>query len=127
VVDATSTGEVAIVTVGPASAELARELARRGYAVVVVYLRDQAGAEAVVDEILAEHGAALAVRADVADELDVERLLEETTAAFGSVDLVVMGSSVIALALARQLGVRGIPVHGPVAVASAEDQPNVNT
>ena len=32
---------------------------------------------------------ALAVRADVADELDVERLFDETTAAFGGVDVVV--------------------------------------
>jgi NAD(P)-dependent dehydrogenase (short-subunit alcohol dehydrogenase family) len=111
-----SAGEVAIVTGGTSGAGpgLARELARRGYAVVVVYLSDQAQAEAVVDGIVAGEGTALAVRADVADELDVERLFEETTAAFGRVDLVVMGSGIASLALARELTARGIAaVQGP--------------
>ena len=85
------TDPVAIVTGGSCQAArgIARRLARRGYAVVVVYLRDQAQAEAAVEEIVAADGTALAVRADVTDELDVERLFEETTAAFGRVDVVV--------------------------------------
>ena len=67
---------VAIVTGGSCGPgrEVARALARRGYAVVVVYLRDQAEAEAAVDEILAADGTAVAVRADVTDELDVHLL-----------------------------------------------------
>jgi 3-oxoacyl-[acyl-carrier protein] reductase len=82
---------VAIVTGGCSCAgrELASELARRGYAVVVVYLRDQAAAEGVVDSIRAAGGTALTVRADVTDELDVERLFDETAAALGGVDVVV--------------------------------------
>jgi 3-oxoacyl-[acyl-carrier protein] reductase len=84
------TDAVAIVTGGSRGRgrEIAREVARRGYAVVVVYLRDQAEAEAAIDEILAADGTALAVRADVTDELDVERLFDETAAAFGHVDVV---------------------------------------
>jgi 3-oxoacyl-[acyl-carrier protein] reductase len=66
-----------------------RMLALRGYAIVVVYLDDQGRAEATVDEIFAADGTAVAVRADVTDDLDVERLFDETIAAFGGVDVVV--------------------------------------
>lgn len=103
------TYEVAIVTGGSCGAgrEIARTLASRGYAVVVVYLRDQGAAEAAIDEILAAGGTALAVRADVADELDVERLFDETKAAFGDVDVVVhaapRASSVVNQRAAREL------------------------
>jgi len=86
--------EVAIVTGGSRGIgrEIARALARRGAAVVVVYTGDQIAAEAVVDQILAADGTALAVRADVSDELDVERLFDETEAMLGGVDLVVHGA-----------------------------------
>lgn len=89
--DSTSGEEVAIVTGGSygIGRALARELAARGYAVVVVYLHDQGEAEAVVEGVLAANGTALAVRADVRDELDVERLFDETLAAFGRIDVVV--------------------------------------
>jgi 3-oxoacyl-[acyl-carrier protein] reductase len=82
---------VAIVTGGSwgAGRELACALAHRGDAVVVVYLRDQDDADAVVEDILAAHGTALAVRADITDELDVARLFDETAAAFGGVDVLV--------------------------------------
>jgi 3-oxoacyl-[acyl-carrier protein] reductase len=100
---------VAIVTGGSCGIgrEMARKLASRGYAVVVVYVRDQAEAEAAVEEILAANGTALAVRADVTDELDVERLFDETTAVFGGVDVVVhtavRGTSVVNQQAARHL------------------------
>jgi 3-oxoacyl-[acyl-carrier protein] reductase len=107
--DPTSSDAVAIVSGGSCGAgrEIARKLASRGYAVVVVYLRDQGEAEAAVEEILAAGGTAVAIRADVADELDVERLFTETSAAFGGVDVVVhtaiRGSSVVNQQAARQL------------------------
>ena len=100
---------VAIVTGGSCGPgrDIARTLASQGYAVVVVYLRDQAEAEAAVEQILAAGGTALAVRADVTDELDVERLFDETTAAFGRVDVVVhttmRGTSVVNRHAARRL------------------------
>jgi 3-oxoacyl-[acyl-carrier protein] reductase len=59
-----------------------------GYAVVVDYLHDQRAAESTVETVLAYHGTAMAVRADVADGLDVERLFAETIVAFGCVDAV---------------------------------------
>jgi len=115
--DPTSTSTVAIVTGGSRGTgrEIARTLASRGYAVVVVYLRDQGEAEAAVEEILAAGGAAVAVRADVADELDVERLFTETAAAFGNVDVVVhttvRGTSVVNRQAARQLRLGGAIVN----------------
>ena len=67
----------------------ARRLAARGYAVVVNYLHDQRAAESTVEAILAGNSDAIAVRADVADDLDVQRLFAETIAAFGGIDVVV--------------------------------------
>src|SRR4051812_39403955 len=82
---------VAIVTGGSAGTggAVARELATWGWAIVVVYLEHQRTAEAGVDEILAAGGRTVAVRADLADDLDVQRLFAESTAAFGGVDAVV--------------------------------------
>ena len=82
---------MAIVTGGSRGLgrEVARTLAGRGYAVVLYYARNQRAAEAAVDQVLAANGAALSVRGDVADELDVERLFTETIEAFGKIDVVV--------------------------------------
>jgi 3-oxoacyl-[acyl-carrier protein] reductase len=89
--DGSPSGRVAIVTGGSRGAGLAAtgRLAACGCAVVVNYLHDQRAAESAVDAVLAGDGDAVAVRADVADELDVARLFAETTAAFGGVDIVV--------------------------------------
>ncbi len=89
--DIVCTDRVAIVTGGSRGVGRAvtRALAGRGYAVVVNYARNQGAAEAAVEEILAANGTALTVRADVADELDVERLFAETTEVFAGVDVVV--------------------------------------
>jgi 3-oxoacyl-[acyl-carrier protein] reductase len=70
-------------------AEAADRLARVGYAVVVNYAHDQRAAESTVEAILARQGTAVAIRADVADELDMERLFTETTEMFGAIDAVV--------------------------------------
>lgn len=91
---------VAIVTGGSRGAGRAtvRRLATRGYAVVVNYVHDQRVADATVETVLADHGAAVAVRADVADEMDVQRLFAETIETFGGVDAVVhtVGSRAVA-------------------------------
>jgi 3-oxoacyl-[acyl-carrier protein] reductase len=87
----TSTDRVAIVTGGSRclGREVACDLARRGYAVVVDYAHDQAEADRLVDELLGCGRVATAVRGDVNDELDVERLFVEAIEAFGAVDVVV--------------------------------------
>ena len=71
------------------AARSTRGLARWGWAIVVVYLEHQRRAEATVAEILAAEGTTVAVRADLADDLDVQRLFAESIAAFGGVDAVV--------------------------------------
>ena len=87
----TPAGRVAIVTGGSRGVGRAaiRCLAARGYAVVVNYFHDQRAAESTVDAILADNGNAVAVRADIADDLDVKRLFAETIAAFGGIDVVI--------------------------------------
>jgi NAD(P)-dependent dehydrogenase (short-subunit alcohol dehydrogenase family) len=112
---------VAIVTGGSSGTgrEVARALTSWGWAIVIVYLENQRAAEATVDEILAAGGNVVAVRADPADDLDVQRLFAETTAAFAGVDVVVhtaSGSgSVMYEHAARQVRSRGAIVSTPTA------------
>jgi 3-oxoacyl-[acyl-carrier protein] reductase len=84
VLNGSAAGRVAIVTGGTRGVGQAtiRRLAERGYAVVVNYLHNQRAAESTVEAILANHGNAVAIRADVADDLDVTRL-------FTGIDVVV--------------------------------------
>jgi len=91
VLNGSPAGRVAIVTGGSRGVGRAtiRRLAARGYAVVVNYLHDQRAAELTVEALLADSGDAVAVRADVGDDLDVQRLFAETIAAFGGIDVVV--------------------------------------
>jgi len=103
--DGSPAGRVAIVTGGSRGVGRAtiRRLAASGYAVVVNYLHDQRAAESAVEAILADNSDAVAVRADVADDLDVQRLFAETIAAFGGIDVVVhaAGSRITATPLAE--------------------------
>ena len=86
---------VAIVTGGSSGTgrEVARALTGWGWAIVIVYLEHQRAVEATVDEILAAGGNVVAVRADPADDLDVQRLFAESTATFAGVDVVVHTTS----------------------------------
>jgi 3-oxoacyl-[acyl-carrier protein] reductase len=103
--DGPPAGRVAIVTGGSRGVGRAtiRRLAASGYAVVVNYLHDQRAAESTVEAVLAGNSDAVAVRADVADDLDVQRLFAETIAAFGGVDVVVhtVGGRITATPLAE--------------------------
>lgn len=84
-------GRVAIVTGGSRGVgrETIQRLASLGHAVVVNYVNEQRTAEATVEAVLERRGAAVAIRADVADVLDVERLFTQTIETFGAVDAVV--------------------------------------
>ena len=112
---------VAIVTGGSSGSgrEVARVLTRWGWAIVVVYLEHQRRVEATVAEILAEEGKIVAVRADLGDELDVQRLFAESGAAFGGVDVVVHTTtnspSLLYQYAARHVRRRGVIVSVSVA------------
>jgi NADPH:quinone reductase-like Zn-dependent oxidoreductase len=82
---------VVIVTGGSSGPgrEIARAAADQGCAVVVVYLDQQSEAESVIDDIVGSNGTAVAVRADLTDEMDIERMFQETVVMFGGSDLVV--------------------------------------
>lgn len=68
---------------------VARALAEAGARVVVNYVTGPDRAEQVADEIRRAGGEAVAVRADVSREDQVEAMFAQTTAAWGSVDIVV--------------------------------------
>jgi 3-oxoacyl-[acyl-carrier protein] reductase len=70
-------------------AAIAVELAGQGAAVVVNHRDSAAQAEAVVAQIVAAGGKALAIRADVSVFADAQRLVKETLEHFGRVDILV--------------------------------------
>jgi 3-oxoacyl-[acyl-carrier protein] reductase len=74
---------------GGLGGEVARRLVKDGFAIVVHYAGKPAPAEAVVAELKAAGGEAIAVQADVASAADVERLFTESIAAFGPPSVVV--------------------------------------
>ena len=70
-------------------AALATKLAEMGARVVVNYSRSAEAAEAVVAQITAAGGQALAVQADVSEEADCKRLVDATMEHFGQLDALV--------------------------------------
>src|SRR5664279_5533514 len=88
-------GKVAIVTgagrnIGRA---IARQLAAGGASVVVNARSNQAEADAVVREIEASGGEAMAVLADVADAAAVEAMAQAALKRFGRIDILVNNAS----------------------------------
>lgn len=89
--------QVAVVTggsrgIGAATALLA---ARRGWAVAVNYARQAGAAEAVVRQIRAAGGTAIAVQGDVAVEADVVALFEAVDRQLGRVTALVNNAGVV--------------------------------
>jgi 3-oxoacyl-[acyl-carrier protein] reductase len=89
-------GKVAVVTGASKGigAEIARQLAAEGAAVVVNYARSKEAAEKVVNEIKRGGGTAVAVQADVANPSDVKRLFAETKRAFDKLDILVNNAGI---------------------------------
>lgn len=90
-------GKVLLVTggsrgIGAATARLA---AQRGWAVAVNYHRQAAAAEAVVADIRAAGGTALAIAANVADEAGVAQLFAEVEAQLGPLSALVNNAGIL--------------------------------
>jgi 3-oxoacyl-[acyl-carrier protein] reductase len=84
-------GRVALVTgagrgIGRATA---LSLAEVGARVVVNYRGSEGAARTLVEDIMAAGGQAVAIQADVSQAAEVDRLIAETTAAFGPVEILV--------------------------------------
>jgi NAD(P)-dependent dehydrogenase (short-subunit alcohol dehydrogenase family) len=93
-----TTSPVVIVTGGVRGIGRATslELARRGYAVCVNHRSSEGGADAVVGEIAAIGGRAVAVRADISVEEDVLRMFDRCDQTFGSPDALVNNAGILA-------------------------------
>lgn len=76
---------------------IALRLARDGFAVIVNYAADADSADAVVDQIEAAAGSAIAVRADVADPQAVGAMFDEAQARFGQIDVVVSNAGIMSM------------------------------
>src|SRR5689334_16825451 len=93
-------GKVALVTGASKGigAEIARQLAAAGAAVVVNYSSDKSGADRIVDEILKRNGNAIAVQASVAKKDEVTKLFAAAKKAFGKIDILVNNAGIYAFA-----------------------------
>jgi 3-oxoacyl-[acyl-carrier protein] reductase len=91
--------KIAIVTgaSGGIGRAVASRLARDGFTVVVHYAGNAAKAEAAVADIKAAGGQAIALRADVANAAEVERLFKDTLDTFGRIDVVVNSAGIMPL------------------------------
>lgn len=79
-------------------AEIARQLAAAGAAVVVNYASSKEGADRVVADIEAAGGRAIAVQADVSRPADIARLFAETKSAYGRLDVLVNNAGIFKFA-----------------------------
>src|SRR5258707_6152076 len=89
-------GKVAVVTGASKGigAEIAKQLAAEGAAVVVNYASSKEGADRVVGEITGKGGKAVAVQGDVSKTSDVQRIFAETKKEFGKLDVLVNNAGV---------------------------------
>jgi NAD(P)-dependent dehydrogenase (short-subunit alcohol dehydrogenase family) len=91
--DGTRRGQI----VGGIGRAVAKRLAQDGFTVVENYMSNAAEAEEVVAELKGIGGHAVAIPADVSSPPDVDRLFNETSTKFASVDVVVHNSGIMPL------------------------------
>ena len=98
-------GKVAVVTGASKGigADIAKQFAAEGAAVVVNYASSKEGADRVVDEITKRGGKAVAVQANVAMKAEVERLFSAAKKAFGKIDILVNNAGVYEFSSLEQI------------------------
>ena len=86
-------GQVAAITGagGIICGALAKEMAKKGVKVALLDLFVE-NAQKIADEIVAEGGDAIAVKADVLDRASLEKARDEVIAKYGKVDILVNGA-----------------------------------
>jgi 3-oxoacyl-[acyl-carrier protein] reductase len=89
-------GKVAVVTGASKGigAAIAKALAAEGASVVVNYASSKAGADAVVDAIVAAGGKAVAVKGDVSKAAEAQGLVDAAVKQYGRLDVLVNNSGV---------------------------------
>lgn len=75
--------------------QIALRLAADGFAVVVNYAGKAEDANAVVQEIEAKQGKAIAIKADVSNSAEVAQLFDQTEQAFGAPDVLVNNAGIM--------------------------------
>lgn len=91
------TSQVAIVTGASRGigAEIAKHLAKDGYAIVVNYASNVKEADKVVAEITGTGGKAIAFKANVAESAEVEAMFDKAERTFGKVDVLINNAGVM--------------------------------
>ena len=89
-------GKAALVTGGSRGigAAIAKRLAREGANVALTYVNGEAQAHAVVDEIEAAGGRAVAIKADGRDAEAIERAVDRAMDTFGRLDILVNSAGI---------------------------------
>lgn len=75
-------------------AEIAKQLAAEGAAVVVNYSSSKEGADRIVHEITGKGGKAVAIQASLAKQAEIEQLFAEAKKAFGKIDILVNNAGI---------------------------------
>ncbi|WP_102346975.1 3-oxoacyl-[acyl-carrier-protein] reductase [Bacillus sp. Marseille-P3661] len=89
-------GRIAVVTGGSRGIgkAIALELAKSGAKVAVNYAGNEAKANEVVDQIKANGGEAIAIKADIGNSEEVNTMIKDVISAFGSVDILVNNAGI---------------------------------
>lgn len=92
-------------------ADIARGLAAEGASVVINYASSKAGADKVVEEIVARGGKAIAIQGDVSRAGDIKRLFAEAKKAYGKLDILVNNAGIYKFAPLEEITEEDFHAH----------------